>query len=118
MANKARYYGLSTREEKQDVMDNSRAARIYPDELSYNAVISAVLNYKDEHPKFDELSSGVAASAIAGVLTKTGKYGKVSSAGSRITAPGYSIALTKSDKIITVSRKSEQVSTDRRKRKR
>ena len=117
MANKARYYGLSTHEERQDVSRQDNAAKIYPATLGYSAVVTAILNYKKTHPNFDNLSSVAAASAIAKELTKQGTYGHVSSSGGKITAPGYSISLTKSKGMITVSKASEQISTDQRKKK-
>ena len=113
---KARYYGLSTKEERQDVSRKDNAALIYPQTLGYSAVVTAVLNYKKTHPNFDSLSATSAASAIAEVLTKTGLYGHVSGSGGRITAPGYSIALTKSKGTITVSHASEQINEDKRKK--
>ena len=108
MANKARYYGLSTKEEKQDVNDKSRAARIYPEKLGYKAVVTAILNYKDENSDFNDMSASAAAKAIAKTLTNTGLYGKVSSANARVVGDNYSVSLTRSDGIITVSHRTEQ----------
>lgn len=120
MANKARYYGLATREEKQDVARQDNAAKTYPSDLSYSAVVAAILNYKATHPNFDNLTTTAAADRIASELTKTGLYGKVSGAGSRIKGDGYSIALTKgrgTNGSITASKASEQINTDKKKKK-
>ena len=117
MANKARFYGLSTREERQDV---SVGSGVYPEtngELTYAVIVTAIRNYKKNHPNFDNLSSTAAASAIAKELDKTGKYGNVSSGGGRIKGDGYSISLTKSRGMITASKASEQVNTDKKKKK-
>lgn len=108
MANKARYYGLSTREEKQDVQDKSRAARIYPQELGYKAVVAAILNYKDVNSDFDEKTASQAAKVVAKMLTNTDLYGTVSSSSARVIGENYSVSLTKGDGIITVSHKTEQ----------
>lgn len=117
MANKARYYGLATREERQDVSRQDNAAKAYPATLGYAAVVAAILNYKQSHPNFDNLSATAAASAIAKELTKQGTYGHVSSGGGRIKAPGYSIALTKSKNTIVASKASEQINSDQKKKK-
>lgn len=122
MANKARYYGIATREEKQDVTRKDNAALIYPNALGYSAVVTAILNYKKNHPNFDNLSTSIAADRIAGELTKTGLYGTVTGSGSRIEGGGYSIALTKgkgTGSMITASKASERTSeSERRKKKR
>lgn len=115
MANKARYYGLSTREERQDMADNSRAARIYPAELGYRAVKAAILNYKDEHSDFNSLTSNVAAGKIATLLTETGLYGTVTKSSSRIIGENYSISLTKTKEGITPSRASERTEDEKKK---
>ena len=118
MANKARYYGLSTKEERQDVARKDKAARIYPSEFGYRAVLAAVLNYKDEYPNFDELNAARAANRIAGELTRTGLYGTITSSNARIIGENYSISLTKGKEMITINKKSEQTSEyKRRKRK-
>lgn len=116
MANKARYYGISTKEERQDVNKKDRASRIYPQEFGYQAVVTAILNYKDEYPNFDELNAARAATRIAGELTRTGLYGEVHSSNARIISGNYSISLTKGNGLITVTKKSEQ--TDEQKKKR
>lgn len=108
MANKARFYGISTQEEQQDVTRKDKAARIYPKEFGYTAVVTAILNYKDEHDNFNELNSARAATRIAGELTRTGLYGEVRSDSARITNGDYTVSLTKRDGLITVSKKSEQ----------
>ncbi len=108
MANKARYYGLSTKEERQDVTKKDRASRIYPETFGYQAVVTAILNYKDMYPNFDELNSAKAASRIAGELTRTGLYGNVRSASTRIIGENYSVALTKGNDLITISKKTEK----------
>lgn len=121
MANKNRYYGLATREEKQDVSRQDNAARIYPEgPLTYSAVVTAILNYKKSHPNFDDLSASVAADRIATTLKETGRYGNVSAQGARISGDGYSIALTKgkgTNGMITASKASEQVKLDKKKKK-
>lgn len=117
MANKARYYGLSTREERQDV---SMGSGVYPEtngDLTYAAVVTAIRNYKLTHPNFDNLSATAAAAAIAKELDKTGRYGNVSSGGGRIKSDGYSISLTKSKGMITASKASEQINTDKKRKK-
>ena len=117
MANKARYYGLSTKEERQDV---TMGSGVYPETggvLTYSAVVTAIRNYKATHPNFDNLSATAAASAIAKELDKSGKFGDVSAGGARIKGAGYSIALTKGKGIITASKASEQVNTDKKKKK-
>lgn len=116
MANKARYYGLSTKEERQDVTKKDRASRIYPAEFGYDAVVTAILNYKDEYPNFDELNSARAANRIAGELTRTGLYGEVYSDNARIIGENYSISLTRGNGLITVNKKSER--TDIKKKRR
>lgn len=108
MANKARYYGLSTVEERQDVNRKDRGARIYPKEFGYNAVVAAILNYKDVYPNFDELNSAKAASRIAGELTRTGLYGEIRSESTRIIGENYSVVLTRGNNLITVSKKTEK----------
>lgn len=120
MANKARYYGLATREELQDVSRSDRASRIYPHDLGYSAVITAILNYKDDHPNFDNLSTHVAAERIAAELSKQKIYGQVHANGSRVVGQGYSISLTKGNKTngkIVPSKASEQVNTDKKRKK-
>ena len=118
---KGRYYGMATREEKQDVSRSDRGAREYTaGPLTYSAVVTAILNYKDTHPNFDNMTTTAAASAIATELKETGRYGNVSSAGARIKGDGYSIALTKgggTDGMIVASKASEQVNTDQKKKK-
>jgi hypothetical protein len=116
MANKARYYGLATKEERQDVTKKDRASRIYPKEFGYTAVVTAILNYKDNYPNFDELNSARAANRIAGELTRTGLYGEIHSENARIVGDNYSISLTRANGLITVNKKSEQ--TDFKKKKR
>ena len=116
MANKARYYGISTNEERQDVTRKDRAARIYPAEFGYRAVVAAILNYKDDYPNFDELNTAKAASRIATALTHTGLYGEVSSSSSRIISGDYSISLTRHNGLITVTKKSERSDWKRKKR--
>jgi hypothetical protein len=117
---KARYYGMATREEKQDVSRSDRGARVYGGgPLTYSAVVTAILNYKDTHPNFDNLTTTAAASAIAKELKDTGKYGSVSASGSRIKGEGYSIALTKGGStggMIVASKASEQINTDKKKK--
>lgn len=108
MANKARYYGISTREEQQDMTDKSRAARIYPDTLGYRAIKAAILNYKDENSDFDELTAISAAQKLASRLTNTGLYGKVTSQSAKIVGENYSISLTKHHGMITPSRATEK----------
>lgn len=108
MANKARYYGISTKEERQDVTRKDRASRIYPNEFGYDAVVAAILNYKDEYSNFDELNSARAATRIAGELTRTGLYGEVRSESTRIIGENYSVALTRGNDLITVSKKTER----------
>ncbi len=118
MANKNRYYGLATREEKQDVSRKDNAARIYPEgPLSYSAVVTAIRNYKKDHPNFDNLSAQAAASEIAKELRKEGRYDNVSAEGVRISGEGYSIALTKgrgTDGMITASKASERIKSDKK----
>ena len=116
MANKARYYGISTREERQDVTKKDKASRIYPAEFGYNAVVTAILNYKDEFPNFDELNAARAATRIAGELTRTNLYGEVKSSNARIISGNYSISLTKHNGLITVTKKSEQSDWKKKKR--
>lgn len=108
MANKARYYGLSTKEERQDVNKKDKASRIYPSEFGYKAVVTAILNYKDQYPNFDELNAARAANRLAGELTRTGLYGEVHSENARIVNGDYSISVTKSNGQITVTKKSEK----------
>ena len=120
MANKNRYYGLATREELQDIGRNDRASRIYPGVLGYSAVVTAILNYKDSHPNFDNLTIQAASDRIASELTKTGLYGTVRGSGARIEGRGYSIALTKgrgTNGKIVPSKASERVSVDEKKKK-
>lgn len=120
MANKARYYGLATREELQDVSRSDRASRIYPHDLGYDAVITAILNYKDNHPNFDNLSTHVAAERIAAELSKQKIYGQVHASRSKIVGQGYSISLTKGSGTngkIVPSRASEQINTDKKRKK-
>ena len=120
MANKARYYGLATREELQDVNRSDKAARIYPHDLGYAAVVTAILNYKDNHPNFDNLTTSVAADRIAAELTKQKTYGQVHASGSKIIGQGYSISLTKGSKTnghIVPSKASEQINTDKKQKK-
>lgn len=114
MANKARYYGLSTKEERQDVARKDRASRLYPRQFGYDAVVAAILNYKDEYSNFDELNSARAASRIAGELTRTGLYGEIYSNNARIIGENYSISLTKGKDLITPNKKSERVSIKKR----
>ena len=114
MANKARYYGLSTKDEKQDVNDKSRAARIYPETLGYKAVVTAILNYKDANEDFNDLTASAAAKIVARVLTNTGLYGKITSSSARVIGDNYSISLTKGDGIITVSHRTEQINEERK----
>lgn len=108
MANKARYYGLATQSETKDVLRKDRAARIYPETFGYTAVLAAVLNYKDAHANFDELSSTLAAERIASELNRTKLYGTITSESSRISGNGYSVALTKGKDLITISKASER----------
>ena len=115
MANKARYYGLSTKEERQDMADNSRGARVYPSEFGYRAVKAALLNYKDTHSDFNSITSSVAAGKIATLLTETGLYGKVTKSSSRVIGEGYSISLTKTKNGITPSRASERIEEEKKK---
>lgn len=117
MANKARYYGISTREERQDVTKQDRASRIYPNEFGYKAVVAAILNYKDEYSNFDELNSARAANRIAGELTRTGLYGNVYNESARIIGENYSVSLTRGNGLITVNKKSERFDEDKRKKK-
>ena len=119
MANKARYYGLSTREERQDVTIGSG---IYPEtngQLTYGVVATAVRNYKANHPNFDNLTTQAAAEAIARELDKRGVYGEVTAGGGQIRQPseGYAISLTKSKDMITVSHASERTNIDKKKKK-
>lgn len=114
MANKNRYYGLSTKEERQDVTDNSRAARIYPQTFGYKAIVTAILNYKDIDPTFNELSATNAAKTIAKTLTNTDLYGKIKSSSGRIFNDDYAISLTKRDGLITVSHRTEQINEERK----
>lgn len=116
MANKNRYYGLSTKEERQDVTDNSRAARIYPETFGYRAIVTAILNYKDINADFDEFNTTAAAKALAKLLTNTELYGKVTSSSGRLYGENYAISLTKKDGLITVSHRTEQINEDERKR--
>lgn len=117
MANKARYYGISTREEQQDVLRKDKASRIYPQEFGYTAVVAAILNYKDENDDFNDFSSTLAASKIATLLTKTGLYGRVTNRSSRIIGDGYSVALTKGKELITINKKTEQTDIDEKRKK-
>ena len=114
MANKARYYGIATREEKQDVEDNSRGARIYPETFGYRAVKAAILNYKDKFSNLNDLSSVVAASRLAKMLTETGKYGTITSSRSRIIGENYSISITKHEGVITPSKASERTDEEKK----
>ena len=121
MANKARYYGMATTEEVKDVSRIDRGARIYlTGPLNYNAVVTAILNYKDTHPNFDNLTTSAAASAIAKELREGGNFKGVTSSGSRIKGDGYSISLTKgrnTDGKIVASKASEQINPDEKKKK-
>lgn len=118
MANKARYYGISTREEQQDMADKSRGARVYPTTLGYRAIKAAILNYKDESSDFDELSAIDAAKRIASRLTNTGLYGKVSNQSAKIVGEHYSISLTKHHGMITPSRATEKTDEEDEEKKR
>lgn len=118
---KPRYFGAATREELQDVSRKDRGSRVYPEgPLTYSAVVTAILNYKDTHPNFDNLTTSAAASAVAGELRGEKRYGNVSASGARIKGEGYSIALTKgknTNGMIVASKASEQVNADQKKKK-
>lgn len=122
MANKARYYGLVTKQEMQDVTTGSGVLLDGGGVLTYAAVTTAIRNYKAKHPNFDDLSSEVAADRIATVLNKNGTFGEVHARGSRISGGGgYSIALSKGNKsngIIYASKKSERINNDEHKKRR
>ena len=112
MANKARYYGLVTHEERQDMDDNSRAARVYPIDFGYRAVKAALLNSKDDNPRFNELTAVQAAKRLAVILTNTGLYGKVESRSAKVIGENYSISLTKHHGEIFASKASEKASDE------
>lgn len=118
---KPRYYGMATREELQDISRSDRGARVYPEgPLTYNAVVTAILNYKDTHPNFDNLTTNTAADVIAKELKATGRYGNVTADGARISGNGYSIALTKGQNTngkIVASHASERINSDQQKKK-
>ena len=117
---KARYYGLATMEEKNDVRYGSGVQKPNNGVLSYSAVVGAIRLYKAEHPNFDDLSVNVAADRIATTLNQTGLYGSVHNAGNRIVSNGYSIALTKgkgTEGMITASHASERVGDENKKKK-
>ncbi len=116
MANKARYYGISTNEERQDVVRKDRGARIYPSEFGYRAIIAAILNYKDKYPNFDELNAARAADRIAGELNRTGLYGTISTESTRIIGENYSVVLTRGNGLITVNKKTEDADYKRKRR--
>ena len=109
MANKARYYGLATKEERQDMEDKSRASRLYPVKFGYAAIKAALLNYKDEHGGFGDLSSSAIANRLAKTLTETGLYGKITSESARIVGDTYSVSLTKHKTCVTISKATERV---------
>lgn len=114
MANKARYYGLSTKEDKDAVNMGSGVLKPNNGILDYEVVATAIRKYKANHPNFDNLTKEVAASEIAKVLTDSGFYGEVDAHGARIEggANNYSVALTKgrgTDGQLRLSRASEEV---------
>ncbi len=118
MAHKARYYGISTKEERQDMEDKSRAARIYPETLGYRAVVAALLNFKDVHGSFGDMSATDVARKAATLLTNTGLYGQVISSSSRVIGENYSIAINKNRDVITPSKSTEKNNDEYWKKKR
>lgn len=118
MAHKARYYGLSTKEERQDMEDKSRAARLYPSTLGYKAVVAALLNYKDDHGSFSDMSATDIARKAAMLLTNTGLYGEVISSSSWVIGENYAIAINKNGATITPSKSTEKHNDEYWKKKR
>lgn len=118
--NKARYYGLATKEDIDAVTVGS-GNYTSSGNLTYDAVATAIRRYKANHPNFDELATNVAATRIASELNSTGLYGNVSSQGNRIVSSGYSVALTHgrgTNGMITINRASERVGEQKKRKRR
>lgn len=92
MANKARYYGVVTKEQAQKRKDASRNPVINPQELTEYSIYSAMTMI----PNIDQLSAQVAANRIKDLLMKQGFTGKISVAGTTLKDnSGNSFTLTK-----------------------
>lgn len=92
MANKARYYGLVTKEQ-QDVKDRaSKAPFINTEELTQWTVYSAIAL----SPVIDTLSSSAATRRMKEDLIKSGFTGKIEVKGSTISDGNNTYVLTRS----------------------
>ena len=94
MANKARYYGLVTKEQQDIKTRAAKAPFINVDELTPWTVYSAVALY----PVIDTLSSANATKKMKEVLTKSGFNGTITVNGSSISDEYNTYVLTKSAK--------------------
>ena len=91
MANKANYYGLATKEQR----DKREAAFGHPEinkqELTETSIYSAMAQI----PNVDLLSAQVAANRIKDILMKQGFQGDITTAGAKLSDGVNTFALTK-----------------------
>lgn len=92
MANKAKYYGIVTKEQQQKRADATRNPVINKQELTEYSIYSAMAMI----PNIDQLTSQAAANRIKELLMKEGFQGTITTGGSTLKDDsGNSFSLTK-----------------------
>ena len=85
-------YGIGTKSELDAVTVGSGTYQS-KEALTYAAVTTAIRNYKETHPNFDDLSAQVAAQKISGMLKDEG-FKNVRASGGKVTDGTTSVQLT------------------------